>query len=258
MGKKLVYAFYVNKDYGGKITDIHFNCIEQFSACFDEMDINFILDEEYPRDFLLDAEQRFSKIFLGKNVSFTLWPNTGYREALIFYNKVAKRLKDEEMVFFAHNKGVTNIHKYNKEQIYTWVVGMYFYSLNFMDEVQDQLLNKKYYSYGPYLTIRNELEHPNKYGWYYIGTYFWLNGKKLYQYMVNENIPLPEMGDRFYAEEFPGNIIPTWPMVFTGSHGTRYITTDEDYYTAAKNLTNAIYDTANDGFNDFYSKIVNE
>ena len=76
--------------------------------------------------------------------------------------------------------------------------------------------------------------------------------------MINEGITLPEMGDRFYAEEFLGNIVPTWPLIFTGSHGTRYIATEEDYYAHSKELTNGIYDTKADGFNEFYSKIVNQ
>ncbi len=258
MNRKLVYTFYISTNFDDEMNSIHFRCLDYFKDAFDEADITFIVDEGYSRENLRIAEEKFVKIFLGKKVSFSFAENTPYRESLVFYSKVATKLSENELVFFAHNKGITNVLKHDREQIYTWVIGMYFYSLNFMDEVQDQLFNKKYYCYGPYLTLRNEREHPNKHGWYYIGTYFWVNCRKLHQYMVNENIALPEMGDRFYAEEFLGNIVPTWPLIFTGSHELRYITTDEDYYTGVKRLTEAIYDTEWDSFNVFYNEIVNQ
>ena len=256
MNRKLVFAFYVNNEFHDKINDIHFECIKKFSDCFDEADINFILDKEYPKHYLLEAEKRFSEIFLGKNISFSMYDNTEYRESIIFRDKVARRLKDEDLVFFAHNKGTTNVKKYNREQIYTWVTAMYFYSLNYMSEVVQQLYNQKYYSYGPFLTKNEEKEKANKYGWYYIGTYFWINGKKLWQYMQNEGIQLPEMGDRFYAEEFLGNIIQTWPYIMTGSHETRYLVNCNDYYNHTTDYLPYLHDTETDGFNEFYKNIV--
>ena len=258
MNRKLVFAFYVNSEYYDMINNIHFGCIERFSNCFDEASINFILDKDYNRDYLLDAEQRFAKIFLGKKISFGIYDNTEYRECLIFRDKVANNLKNEDLVFFAHNKGTTNVKKYNREQIYTWVMAMYYYSLNYMDEVVQQLYNQKYYSYGPFLTKNEEKEKANKYGWYYIGTYFWINCKKLWQYMQNEGIPVPEMGDRFYAEEFLGNIIQTWPYIMAGSHETRYLTNCYDYYNHATEYLSYLHETETDGFNDFYKEITNE
>lgn len=258
MNRKLVFAFYVNGEYEDTINNIHFDCIRNYANRFDEADINFILDRDYPENYLLDAQRRFSEIFLGKNISFSMYDNTEYREAVIFRDKIATRLKDEELVFFAHNKGTTNVKKYDRTQIYTWVTAMYFYSLNFMDEVQQQLYNGKYYSYGPFLTKNNEREHANKYGWYYIGTYFWINCRKLYQYMKNEEIDVPEMGDRFYAEEFLGNIIQTWPYIMTGSHQTRYLVDCDNYYEHTTDYLAMLHETEEDGFNEFYERIVGE
>ena len=256
LNRKLVFSFYINENYKDKINDIHFASLEYFKDSFDVVNINFVLDDEYPEDFLLDAESRFCKIFCGKEITFKMYKNTQLRESLVFYDRVAKNLKDEGIVFFAHNKGTTNVAKYNRDEIYTWVVAMYYYSLNFKEEIMQQLYSQKYYSYGPFLTKNEEAEKPNKYGWYYIGTFFWVNCKKLYQYMQNENIPLPEIGDRFYAEEFLGNIIQTWPRVMAGSHETRYLTNCYDYYNNARYYLYNLHETGVDGFDDFYKMIV--
>ena len=255
MNKKLVFAFYVPENFYSDIINLHFNCLEKYKNSFDSVEVVFILDENYNAENLLEAENRFAKIFLGKPLSFSMVPNTKYREAIVFYEYVAKKLADNELVFFAHNKGITNVVKYDVNQVYTWVIGMYYYSLNFMDEVEDMLLNKKFMSYGPFLTQNEEPENPTKYGWYYIGTFFWVNGKKVWQYMKNNDIELPVMGDRFYGEEFLANIFPSWPYVTAGSHETRFLKNANDFYHNAVQYLNWCYSPEEDGFNKFYKEI---
>lgn len=256
MNKKLVFAFYLSDNYKSEIINIHFECLKRFSYAFDSAEIVFILDNEYDIDNLYSAEERFTKIFIGKPLSFSMISNSKYREAIVFYEYIAKKLVDNELVFFAHNKGVTNVNIFPVEQIYTWVVAMYYYSLNYMGEVEDQLLNKKYLSYGPFLTQNNEMEKPTKYGWYYIGTFFWLNGRKIWQYMQNNEIQLPALGDRFYAEEFLSNIYPSWPYVMAGSHNTRYLMDCADFYYKTTDYLRACYDVDNEGFYEFYNSVL--
>lgn len=256
MNKKLVFAFYLSKNYSSEIVDIHFRCLEWFKDSFDTVEIVFILDDNYNKENLLDAQRRFTQIFLGKPISFSMVPNTPYREALVFHDYVATKLSEYELVFFAHNKGTTNVGKCPLEEIYTWVMAMYFYSLNYMGEVEDMLWNKKFMSYGPFLTQNTEPEKPTKYDWYYVGTFFWINGKKIFQYMRNSNIPLPVMGDRFYAEEFLANIYPSWPYVTAGSHGTRYLTEADDFYHISTRHVRSCYTPEEDGFYDFFNKIL--
>lgn len=258
MNKKLVFAFYLSKNYVSEIVNIHFNCLRAFSHVFDEVEIVFILDREYDRNNLLDAEKRFVEIFCGKPITFKHVDNTQYREALVFQNEVVERLGEGELVFFAHNKGVTNVEKYDKKQIYTWVMAMYFYSLNYMDEVNDALLNKKFMSYGPFLTQNDEPEKPTKHGWYYVGTFFWINSRKVQQYAVNNEITLPLMGDRFYAEEFLANIYPSWPYVTAASHGYRYLRNATNYYEDAADCLTNCYNPAEEGFYDFYEEILRQ
>lgn len=255
MNRKLVFSFYVNENYQDEINNIHFRCIEHFKDCFDNADISFIVDEGY-KEYLFDAESRFLKIFRGKDISFSVLKNNEFRESKVFYDKIATRLKDEELVFFAHNKGISNVFKHDRTQIYQWVMAMYYFSLNYPEEMQQRLVNEKYYCYGSFLTKNDEPEHCNKYGWYYIGTFFWLNGKKLYQYMVNNEIELPVMGDRFYDEEFLGNILQTWPLVMTASRRNKYLVNCGDFYSYASEYVKMAYEEDIEGFNDFYKRIV--
>lgn len=256
MTKKLVFSFYINDNFHDEINEVHFKCLERFCGVFDCADISFIVDDGYNKEYLLEAESRFIKMFNGKDITFSITENTEFRESKVFYDKVATRLTEEDLVFFGHNKGITNVFKYDRNQIYVWVVAMYYFSLSYPEEIVDNLVNKKCYCYGPFLTKNEEPEKCNKYGWYYIGTFFWLNPKKVYQYMVNNGIDLPILSDRFYDEEFLGNIIQTWPLFMTASHGSHYLIKCGDFYRNATRYTRMMYDEDMEVFKEFYKEIV--
>lgn len=257
MVKKLIYSFYVSEDtYSLKINEIHFRCLERYKDSFDCADITFIANnrvEDLPN--ICEAERRFLEIFKGKDISFSIIDNNEFRESRVFYDKIATKLYDNEIVFFAHNKGVSNVGEYDEKQIYTWVCGMYYYSLNFKEEVDEKLISKKFYSYGSFLTKNFEPEKCNKYGWYYIGTFFWINCVKLRNYMRIHGIEMPEMGDRFYDEEFLGNIIEAFPLMMAGCHNELYLENCYNYYEKVTEFIHLIYDTRADGFDAFYEEM---
>ena len=256
MNRKLVFSFYINDNFHDEINEIHFKCLNHFKEAFDLADISFIVDEGYNKEYLREAQDRFLSMFLGKNISFSIVPNNEFRESKVFYDKIATRLKDEDLVFFGHNKGVTNVLKYDRQEIYIWVTGMYYFSLNFMDDVESRLLNEKYYCYGSFLSKNDEPEKCNKNGWYYVGTFFWINGKKLYQYMVNNEIQLPVLSDRFYDEEFLGNIIPTWPLVMAASWGNRYLVNCGNFYEYASSYIKILCGEDIEEYKKFYKLIL--
>ena len=164
-------------------------------------------------------------------------------------------MADNELIFFAHNKGVSNVGTYDERQIYAWVCGMYYYSLNFKEEVDYKLVGRKFFSFGSFLTKNDEPEKCNKYGWYYIGTFFWINCVKLRNYMSIHGINLPEMADRYYDEEFLGNIIDTFPSIMSGCHGDLFLLNCRDYYGHTTDYINMLYNTKSDGFDDFYNEM---
>lgn len=256
MTKKLIYSFFVSRNtFSLKINDIHFRCLHEFRESFDCVDVTFIIDEEDDIELAYTAELHFLNIFYGKNISFSIIQNNEFRESRVFYDKIATKLNENELVFFAHNKGVSNVEKYDTRQIYSWVCGMYYYSLNFMEEVVTKLVEKKFFSFGSFLTKNHEPEKFNKYGWYYIGTFFWINCVKLRNYMNIHGIQVPEMGDRFYDEEFLGNIIDTFPSFMAGCHDDLFLQNCYNYYEHATDYIGLIYDTKADGFDEFYKRM---
>ena len=256
MNRKLVFSFYINDNFHDEINEIHFKCLNHFKEAFDLADISFIVDEGYNKEYLREAQDRFLSMFLGKNISFSIVPNNEFRESKVFYDKIATRLKDEVLVFFGHNKGITNVFNCDRQEIYIWVTGMYYFSLNFMDDVESRLLNEKYYCYGSFLSKNNELEKGNKNGWYYIGTFFWINVKKLYQYMINNEIQLPVLSDRFYDEDFLGNIIPTWPLVMTASWENRYLINCGNFYEYTSSYIKMLCGEDIEEYKKFYKLIL--
>ena len=256
MNRKLVFSFYINDNFHDEINEIHFKCLNHFKEAFDLADISFIVDEGYNKEYLREAQDRFLSMFLGKNISFSIVPNNEFRESKVFYDKIATRLKDEVLVFFGHNKGITNVFNCDRQEIYIWVTGMYYFSLNFMDDVESRLLNEKYYCYGSFLSKNNELEKGNKNGGHYIGTFFWIIGKKLYQYMINNEIQLPVLSDRFYDEDFLGNIIPTWPLVMTASWENRYLINCGNFYEYTSSYIKMLCGEDIEEYKKFYKLIL--
>ncbi len=132
---------------------------------------------------------------------------------------------------------------------------MYFFSLNYIDEVETLLVQRPMMSYGSMLTKNTDSNI--KYHWAYIGTYFWINSGILYDYIKHFNIELPHCTNRFYDEEFLGNIYPI--DYYAKSHNCRYILEGVNYYENARKYIEIIYDGDGlDEFNEFYDKIIKE
>lgn len=258
MLKKLVYSFYISKEtYSKKINEIHFRCLEYFKDSFDCADITLIREDNEGNvdEEIYLSEQNFLQIFKNKDISFSIIKNNEYRESIVFYEKIVKRLNNNELVFFSHNKGITNVPRYNEKQIYSWICGMYYYCLNYPEELNTKLINGRYYCFGSFLTKFEKSLNKNKYGWYYIGTFFWINCPKLINYIRRKGIEMPKLDDRFYDENFLGDIIDTYPQCMASSHNDYYLENCYNFYEHCTDYMNFIYDTQEDGFNNFYKKI---
>jgi len=259
MNKKLVYSFYLTNDsFDKEINKLHFNCLKHYLHIFDEVSLTIIKDEEVKAEKVHELENFFLNNFNGDKISFITIPNQELRETFVFNEEIVKKLSENgnNLVFFAHNKGISNLEKYDKRTIFIWVAGMYYYSLNFIDDVEYNLISRPYISYGSFLTQVTPLEETQrpKYGWCYIGTYFWINSQKLNDYIDLHNVRVPYCSDRYFDEEYLGNIYPMQPSL-AASHMQRYIINAENYYLYAENYLHTLYGEAED-FYEFYNKII--
>ena len=255
MKKKLVFYFYITDDcLERKINQIHMQCLKHYASEFDEILFCLSIDDRTNTELIRKIEgYLISEIKCNGNISFKIYNNTNLREAIAFKNEIADHIGDDDLVFFAHNKGVTNESTYDRDNIYKWVSAMYYYSLNFMDEVERRLIAEVPLSYGPCLTVNEGTElSMAKYDWWYIGTFFWINSKKLKIYMDKWHIEIPDISNRFYAEDFLGSIYPRpW---FASSHNDRYILNATDYYTHAVEYLEILYEDLSD-FYIFYDGV---
>ena len=73
--------------------------------------------------------------------------------------------------------------------------------------------------------FQNTTKLKNEHEWYYAGTFFWINSKRLLKYMKINKIDLPEYCDRFYDEDFLGNIYPIYldKISLASSYYQRYM-----------------------------------
>lgn len=254
MVKRLVYYFYLTRDVvDSELYNLHFSCLEKYANIFDEMFFVVSVDDTEDVSLINGFEKRILGLHKRGTISIEIHKNDEFRESYAFKKYVVDRLSDNVLTFFAHGKGVTNMEKYSKEEIYQWITAMYFYSLNFIDEVDEMLVEKKFMSYGSFLT-HNEKDESNKFKWFYIGTFFWVNNGKLMQYIRNNSIDFPTLNDRFYDEEFLGNIYDCWPKRTAASHKNAFLVNATDFYHFFTHYLDCIYEDRTD-FNNFYEEI---
>lgn len=259
MKKKLVFNFYVFPNWlegeVGKINKIHIGCLQEYAHIFDEIVFVVTMDDTDNIELINDVKEKIIKLFTKGQITIRIEKNSKLREAVTFYKEVAERLGKDDLVFFAHNKGITNINKDNKESIYYWIYGLYFYSLNFMDDVERVLIGDNGISYGAFPCQCN-LNECIKYKWMYSGNFYWLNSKKVKNYMSNINMILPPLDNRMYGEQFIGNIVALHnPQPFPATYGSFAFDIDAyNPYYEAKTIIDLLYHNIED-LESFINKI---
>lgn len=209
--KRLVYHFYLSNDYCDNVANkVHFECLKYYASIFDEIVIVFACDDNLDSDLKEKASKYFLDI-LGCNgrITFKYVPNDIMREAQTFYDEIVTKMDIlDGITFFAHNKGYSNVmdNSINTQSILEWIIGMYFMSLDDIDDVSKCLIDYPVpLFYGSYLMKDDAIS--NKYHAYYAGTFFWIHTMKAYNIVTyKKGMKMPVLYDRRYAELFPGNI----------------------------------------------------
>lgn len=249
----LRFNFYVTRDtLDSEINRIHFKCLEHYKNVFNDVKIRISVNDLNDYELIEKSEKIFFDIFKGVpiNLFFEVKKNDPYfQESLFFKEEVVDKLDTYDLVFFAHNKGITNVKNFDVNNIYLWVTSMYYFNLHNVEEVKRSLLKDIYYAYGSFLTQELENEHITKYGYRYLGTFFWMNGKRIY----NNTKEFPTLDGRTYDENFLGNVIRD--MEKCSSHkGLYYIGSNNLYYNIedvlkilySNDLLKPIYDFYNE------------
>lgn len=218
MIKKLVYFLYIGDDltpngYMEKYPTmkLHYKMLNYYHNVFDESVFVLSLKKELMENYDLIKRFMDSIIDLGfYNVRFKIEENTDFRESKTFKEEVIEKKDNEgKLVFFGHNKGTTN--EYN-ESLVKLICSMYYFNLNFIDDVEHMLIGNECAYYG-FPLLNAHWSEPEatcvmpKYKYFIYGTFFWTNIDVMKEIMYNKKREWPQMCSRFYAENFPGNTI---------------------------------------------------
>lgn len=219
--KKLVFHFYIGKEgIDTECNQLHFKCLEHYAAnVFNSVVFVIAVDDvDEQKSEILNLENKITDIFKTQELEFKIVNNTYLRDTKTFYDEIATKIKDtDDLILFAHNKGTTNVKKFEKLKILKWVGAMYFSCFHDINEVEISLTENRCVAYGGLLNVITKKVAENfpsitgqlgKNRFLYTGTFFWLNPGLLCQYMENNEIDLPEIKDRWYAENFLANIVP--------------------------------------------------
>jgi hypothetical protein len=150
------------------------------------------------------------KLGFNREMEITISPNSLFREASTFYNKVLKS-EDNEMIFFFHSKGITNFLDPTKsiDSVFVWICGIYYYSLHEDYEAANILEGSYRTMCGPFLLTPPENGTGNFFQ-FYAGGGYWINNASLKNLRETKAIPELTVSNRFFAEKYPGMVLSTY------------------------------------------------
>lgn len=212
MKKTLVYHLYIDCDYKNDdiIYKLHSECLKSFKYVFDNVKIVISVDDINDREIIKWGIKWVNNIFNGIPIEISITKNSSYREAMTFYNKVLKNV-DDELVFFFHDKGVTNFKDPKKvDSVFIWICAIYYYALNPLCDTVKLLEDGSKTMCGPLLFNQyngddNEYCKP-----FYAGAGYWLNVKSLRNLEKMGIVPTLECNNRFLAEKYPGMVLSVY------------------------------------------------
>lgn len=227
MKKTLLYNMYVDGFVTEhKMYDIHKRCLMYYSHVFDKMIFYVNVNDLNNTVLIDDAINWIMEICGDKPYDIKVRKNTKLCECETFREEILlnRNAHKDTLVFFAHSKNVSRVDEnlipyvtnipFLVDSVLKWSTTLYFYSLNFIDEMESRLLGcplPPEIFYGPLMTqLRDPTTSPmlrmNKGNVFYAGCFWWLNVNKLFNYIDNDIIKLPEIDDRYWLEMLPGVI----------------------------------------------------
>ena len=259
--KRLIFHFFIPSDYEtNPAIGMHYRCLEKYHKVFDAAEF-FISSTEESAKYTEDVKAKLFSIFKCKDIRIKEVENDEFYESRTFKEQVIDRIAGfNGLIFFGHTKGVGDVNRFidNMENILMWVYGLYFYSLEFMDEVMNKLVRGQMgmasIMYGSFCQTLDEK-------WtkaIYSGTFFWINAKSLADDIENGVIKVPRMANRFFDEEFPlvYNFNGCWGKL--SSWDNNYTRQIDMYRYDIAEVTKMIgnYDNFIEGYNDIREKIL--
>ena len=211
MKKTLIYHLYVGEDIETNICyKIHQECLKFFIYLFDKVKFTISVDDISNTELIQKGIEWIMKIGITCEMEISTASNDYFRESKTFYEKVLKNDNDE-LIFFFHSKGTTNFTDITKsiDSVFTWICGIYYYSLSTDYDAVKVLENTYKTMYGPFL-LTPPLTGGGNFYQFYAGGGYWINNKSLKNLLKTEIIQNLELSNRYFAEKYPGMVLSTY------------------------------------------------
>ena len=216
--KTLIFHLYCGPDFSTNIANkVHYMCLKKYISIFDEVRFTIAVDDLSNSKLIVDGMHWIMSLGHTGKKSIRVVENTDLFEVDTFKHEFLDQYEHlDGYVFFGHNKGTTNMARdsVTMTSVFRWICGMYFYNLEFMDEVEGLFsgrMRAPEVFYGTFLTYfskeRQNIIHamPNNLsGLEYSGTFYWINMPKYKNSRTMGIIKDVEPDSRFFAEEYPG------------------------------------------------------
>lgn len=261
---RLVYYLWVPEDGFTWTMNIHWTCLEYYHNVFDSA--LFLVATNSGKNKYNEFVLNKIKSIGFKNLEIKIVNNLEVeRESRYLKTEIFDKLGEYDgLTFFAHTKSTRTSYLnggWSNEQIALWPVSMYYFNLNYIEDVKERLVNGKYLSYGFDLLCNDWIT--TKYKWIYSGTFFWINDKKLKQYVDSNNIEMPTLYSwtteenvraivpRYYSESVLSAIYPKEYAFARDIKGERYLSPNEH---KLDNLKNILYEEDYKNLYNFYKE----
>jgi hypothetical protein len=228
---RLIFSYYITPDNEiSFIHKLHIYLLRKYAYIFTNIDIIITIDDINNEEAINNHKNYISDFLNVDSLTFYVEQNDSYlREGNIYVKYVIDKLdeysKNDDLIFFGHTKGLTNPQNLNNiENTKMWVSLMYFMNLDYLYEVIGKLLDvsridfKDYICYGSLYHIHHNTTI-TKYTWMYMGSFHWINPKRLINHINENNIDIDFVHkilikNRTAAETFLPNIIDNTHVAF--------------------------------------------
>jgi hypothetical protein len=227
MEKVLVYHIYlcddINENIGYKI---NLECLKYYINIFDK--VKFILVMDNIEDTLLRNKgiEYVNKFGFTKETEIVFRKNTEIGEAATVRDYIANLDIDKDsLTFFGHTKGIKHLKgefEGIRQSVFMWLLIMYFYNFNLLDEVEsiftgNEQVIKPFYGTLLMKVVEREKIQLMVPDYHYSGSFYWVNKSHLnkIKHMLNEDLSFT---NRYDAEFFPNFLIKNNTLQSFGSH----------------------------------------
>lgn len=225
---------------------IHMECLRHFADVFEDAVIVLDKTDTYMRSEMLKVQNDFLGLGID-DIQFKVREQDNTFESQHFYNELLMKLRHyDNLVFFTHLKGLTNYGTFDTENIDEWILGMYYQSLNFIDEVEYYLSSRDNAFFGSFLV---QTDKPNETYLHYEGCAYWVN-----PYILRKIGMFEKPCNRWYAEDFPYRNYTEDDTVMP-AHNGRY-TFNSNMYSDAVLVNKFILGDDYNGFEEYKSNIL--